>query len=130
MGSSRPIRILLYKTSLDGHWRGAAVVATALRDAGMEVVYGGVLNPEAAVNIAIQEAVDVIGLSIGGGYGIVENLMQRLAEKNLTPLIVAGGTVPPPDVLLLEKMGVSKVFPPGSRLDHIVEYIKSNIQKR
>ena len=117
MDSLRRIRVLLCKTSLDGHWRGLAVVAAALRDAGMEVIYGGILRPEQAVNIAIQEDVDVIGLSIGGGYGVIEQLMQKLSEKQLKPLMVAGGTIPPPDVPLLEKMGIHKVFSPGSKLN-------------
>jgi methylmalonyl-CoA mutase C-terminal domain/subunit len=130
MDSLRRIRVLLCKTSLDGHWRGLAVVAAALRDAGMEVIYGGILRPEQAVNIAIQEDVDVIGLSIGGGYGVIEQLMQKLSEKQLKPLMVAGGTIPPPDVPLLEKMGIHKVFSPGSKLNSIVDYIKENIQSR
>jgi methylmalonyl-CoA mutase C-terminal domain/subunit len=96
----------------------------------MEVIYGGILRPEQAVNVAIQEDVDVIGLSIGGGYGVIERLMQQLSEKHLKPLMVAGGTIPPPDVPLLEKMGIHKVFSPGSKLNSIVDYIKENIQSR
>lgn len=128
MERSRRIRVLLYKTSLDGHWRGASVVATTLRNAGMEVIYGGVLKPEDGVNIAMQEDADVIGLSIGGGYGVIEKLLVLLSDNNMAPLIVAGGTIPPPDIALLESMGVSKVFPPGSKLENIVSYIKDNVQ--
>jgi len=130
MDRSRRTRVLLFKTSLDGHWRGAAVVATALRDAGMEVIYGGILNPKQAANIAIQEDVDVIGLSVGGGYGVIQNLMELLSDKHCKALIVAGGTIPTPDIPLLEEMGISRVFPPGSKLDSIVSYIQDHVQNR
>lgn len=130
MKKSRRIRVLLFKTSLDGHWRGTAVVAAALRDAGMEVIYGGILNPEQAANIAVQEAVDVIGLSIGGGYGVIQRLLQILSDNNYKALIVAGGTIPTPDVPLLKQMGINRVFPPGSGLDVIVNYIQENVQNR
>jgi len=130
MDSSRHIRVLLCKTSLDYHWRGPAIVAAALRDAGMEVIYVGILRPEQAATTAMQEDVDVIGLSVGGGYGVIEQLIQKISEKHLKPLIVAGGTIPPPDIPLLEKMGIHKVFSPGSKLDSIVDYIKKNIQSR
>lgn len=104
------------------------MVAAALRDAGMEVVYGGILNPDQAANIAMQEAVDVIGLSIGGGYGVIEKLMHVLSEKKFSSLIIAGGTIPPPDVPLLEGMGIHKVFSPGTKLDTIVKYVQDNIR--
>jgi len=126
MNGARTIRVLLGKTSLDGHWRGLAVVSKALRDAGMEVIYAGVINPEQAASIAIQEDVDVVGLNIGGGYGVVKAILKNLAESDLDPLIVAGGTIPPPDVALLEDMGVHKVFVPGSNLDNIANYIREN----
>jgi methylmalonyl-CoA mutase C-terminal domain/subunit len=129
MQGSRKIRILIFKTSLDGHWRGIAVVSAALRDAGMEVIYGGVLNPDQAVTTAVQEDVDVIGLNIGGGYGVIETLLQTLSKRNLDPLIVAGGTIPRPDIPCLEEMGIDKVFPPGSSLDSIVNYIKGNAKR-
>ena len=130
MSSSRRIRVLLVKTSLDGHWRGLAIVSRALRDAGMEVVYGGFLNTEQAVSVALQEDVDVVGLNIGGGYGVVEAILKNVSEKNLRTLIVAGGAIPPPDIALLESMGINKVFPPGSSLDSIVTYIKENVRAR
>lgn len=130
MKTSRPIRVLLFRTSLDGHWRGIAVVASALRDAGMEVIYGGILNPEDAASVAIQEDVDVIGLSIGGGYGVIQKLLQVLAEHKFDSLIVAGGTIPPPDVPLLEGMGIHKVFSPGTALDTIVAYIRDKVRSR
>ncbi len=122
------IRVLTYTASLDGHWRGIAIVTTALRDAGMEVIYGGPLTPEEAANTAIQESVDVIGISIGGRYKVIERLLQLLSEKNFKPLIVAGGTIPPRDITMLEKLGVAKVFPPGSSLDSIVTYIRENVR--
>ena len=130
MENLKPIRVLLFKTSLDGHWRGVAVVAAALRDAGMEVIYGGVLNPEQAANVAIQEDVDVIGLSVGGGYGVIQQLLRQLSEKGFETLIIAGGTIPPPDVVHLEKMGIHKVFLPGSRLDSIVTYVQKEMRDR
>jgi len=128
MERSRKIRVLMLKSSLDGHWRGIAIVSAALRDAGMEVIYAGVLNPEQAAATAIQEDVDVIGLNIGGGYGVIQVLMQFLSERDFRPLIVAGGTIPAPDFPILEGMGIHKVFPPGSTLDSIVGYIGDNVK--
>lgn len=116
------------KTSLDGHWRGLAVVSQALRDAGMEVIYVGIINPDEAVAIAIQEGVDVVGFNIGGGYKIVETVLKKFAEMEMKPLIVAGGTIPPQDVAILEEMGVNKVFVPGSCLDDIVNYIREKVR--
>jgi methylmalonyl-CoA mutase C-terminal domain/subunit len=126
MAETKPIRVLTYTSSLEGHWRGIAVVTAALRDAGMEVIYGGPLTPEEAAKIAIQEDVDVVGISIGGRYKLVERLFQILKEKNFKPLVVAGGTIPPPDIQLLKEMGIAEVFPPGSRLDSIVNYIREH----
>ena len=130
MPEPKRIRILTYTASLEGHWRGIAVVTAALRDAGMEVIYGGPLNPEEAANIAIQEDVDVIGISVGGRYKVVERLFQLLAEKNFKPLVVAGGTIAPSDIPQLKKMGIKEVFPPGSNLNSIVNYIKENVPTR
>ena len=124
---TRPIRVLMVKTSMDGHWRGPAVVSTALRDAGMEVIYGGTMNAAQTATAAVQENVDVVGLNIGGSYEFVSLLIRMLSEKNFEPLIVAGGTIPPRDIPLLKEMGVAQVFPPGSRLDSIAEFIKSRI---
>lgn len=128
---TKPIKVLLAKTSMDGHWRGIAVVSKTLRDAGMEVVYCGVLSASQIIATAMQEDTDVIGLNIGGGYGVAEELMQLLAkEKDYKPLVVAGGTVPPADIPLFKQMGVSEVFPPGSRLDSIVDYIRSMVKAK
>ncbi|MCP4665272.1 MAG: methylmalonyl-CoA mutase [Deltaproteobacteria bacterium] len=119
-------RVLLAKPNLDGHWTGVAVVAMALRDAGMEVIYGGMLGAEEIVKTAIQEDVDVIGLSLGGRYQQVREFMERLRENKVENMVVvAGGTIPREDIPLLKEMGISEVFPPGSSLDAIVAYIET-----
>lgn len=126
----KPIRLLMAKTSLDGHWRGVYIVTMALRDAGMEVIYGGELDPYQIVQTAIQEDVDVIGLNICGRYYQIELIMQQLKEKGVEDmLVVAGGIVPPDDIPLLKKMGIAGVFPPGSTLPAIVSFIKQAVQK-
>ena len=125
---NRIIKVLMAKTALDGHWRGVYVVSMAMRDAGMEVIYGGDLNPYQIVETAIQEAVDVIGLNIGGRYHQIRIIMEQLKQKGVEDvLIVAGGTVPPDDIPLLKEMGVGEVFPPGSTLDSITSYIKEKV---
>lgn len=127
----KPVKVLMAKTSLDGHWRGIAMVSTALRDAGMEVIYAGELTAEQIVNAAVQEDVDVIGLNIGGRYGIVERSMALLRKKGLSNMVVvAGGTIPPEDIEVLIGMGVDGVFPPGSRLDDIVAFIEQRVYHR
>ncbi|MEE8174164.1 MAG: cobalamin-dependent protein [Dehalococcoidia bacterium] len=127
----KPVKVLMAKTSLDGHWRGIAMVSTALRDAGMEVIYAGELTAEQIVNAAVQEDVDVIGLNIGGRYAIVERSMALLREKGLSNMVVvAGGTIPPEDIEVLIGMGVDGVFPPGSRLDDIVAFIEQRVYHR
>lgn len=124
--NQKRIKVLIAKTSLDGHWIGVAVVATALRDAGMEVVYGGMMNPKEITEAAIQEDVDVIGLNIGCRYGQVRDLMQMLRDRNVEAIVVAGGTVPREDIPMLKEMGIIEVFPPGSSLDSIVKCIREN----
>ena len=127
----KPVKVLMAKTSLDGHWRGIAIVSTALRDAGMEVIYAGELTAEQIVNAAVQEDVDVIGLNIGGRYAIVERSMALLRKKGLSNMVVvAGGTIPPEDIEVLIGMGVDGVFPPGSRLDDIVAFIEQRVYHR
>lgn len=122
--------MLIAKTSLDGHWRGVYVVTMALRDAGMEVIYGGELDPYQIVQTAIQEGVDVIGLNLCGRYYQIELIMQQLKEKGVEDMpVVAGGIVPPDDIPLLKKMGIAEVFPPGSPLPAIVNFIKQVVQK-
>ena len=118
-------RILLAKPNLDGHWTGMAVVATALRDAGMEVIYGGMLSAEQIVTAAVQEDVDIIGLSLGGRLQQVRQVMGILKQEmveNIT--VIAGGTIPREDIPALKKMGISEVFPPGSSLEAIVKHIE------
>lgn len=127
---SKAIKVLMAKTSLDGHWRGVAVVATALRDAGMEVIYGGALTPQQIAEAAIQEDVDVIGLNIGGRYGVVERLMELLREREVRDvLIVAGGTIPDDDIPHLKELGIAEVFPPGSNTERIAQYIKEHARR-
>ena len=118
-------RILLAKPNLDGHWTGMAVVATALRDAGMEVIYGGMLSAEQIVTAAVQENVDIIGLSLGGRLQQVRQVMDLLEKElveNIT--VIAGGTIPREDIPALKEMGISEVFPPGSSLEAIVKHIE------
>ena len=127
----KPIKVLMAKTSLDGHWRGIAMVATALRDAGMEVIYAGELTAEQIINAAVQEDVDVIGLNIGGRYAIAERSIALLKEKGLSNMVVvAGGTIQPEDIDVLREMGMDGVFPPGSRLDDIVAFIEQRVYHR
>jgi len=127
---NKAIKVLMAKTSLDGHWRGVAVVATALRDAGMEVIYGGALTPQQIAEAAIQEDVDVIGLNIGGRYGVVERLMELLRERGVRDvLIVAGGTIPDDDIPHLKELGIAEVFPPGSSTVRIAEFIKEHARR-
>ncbi len=122
-------RILLAKPNLDGHWTGIAVVATGLRDAGMEVIYGGMLAAEEIITAAIQESVDVIGLSLGGGYQQVRQFMEILQQQDMgNILVIAGGTIPREDIPQLKKMGISEVFPPGSSLPAIVKFIESKVK--
>jgi len=118
-------RVLLAKPNLDGHWTGVAVVATALRDAGMEVIYGGMLGAGQIMTTAIQENVDVIGLSLGGRYQQVREFMDLFKKNKVENMIViAGGTIPREDIPMLREIGISEVFPPGSSLEAIVKYIE------
>ena len=125
---SHPIRVLVAKPGLDGHDRGAKIIARALRDAGMEVIYTGLRQtPEMIVNAALQEDVQVIGLSIlsGAHNAIVPRLMELLREKEMTDvLVVLGGIIPDEDAVELKRQGVAAVFQPGSSLDEIVTFIR------
>jgi methylmalonyl-CoA mutase C-terminal domain/subunit len=127
----KPIRVLIAKPGLDGHDRGAKVVAHALRDAGMEVIYTGLHQTvEQIVEAALQEDVDVIGLSIlsGAHLPLTEKLMTLLRENGLENLIVVvGGNVPRRDVETLEDLGVAAVFRTGSHFDDIVGFLKEGI---
>ena len=129
-----PIRVLVAKPGLDGHDRGAKVVARALRDAGMEVVYTGLRQtPEMIVNAALQEDVQVIGLSIlsGAHNAIVPRVMQLLREKGMSDVqVIVGGIVPDEDAAALKELGVAAVFQPGASLDAIVDFIRKNAGER
>lgn len=124
---SRPIRVLVAKIGLDGHDRGAKVIATALRDAGMEVIYTGLRQtPEMVVQAAIQEDVDVIGVSIlsGAHLTVFNKLTQLLKAENVNDiLITGGGIIPAQDIEALQQIGVGKIFTPGSNTSDIVSYI-------
>jgi methylmalonyl-CoA mutase, C-terminal domain len=128
---SHPIRVLVAKPGLDGHDRGAKVIARALRDAGMEVIYTGLRQtPEMIVNAALQEDVQVIGLSIlsGAHNAIVPRVMDLLREKDMTDVkVIVGGIVPDDDAAELRKLGVAEVFQPGASLDSIVNFIRGAV---
>ena len=129
--TTRRVRVLIVKTSLDGHWRGVAAVTTALRDAGMEVIYGGMQSSEQIAQTVLQEDVDVVGLNIGGRYGHIRELMQILQKERLSDLlVVAGGNVPRDDIPELKEMGIAGVFPPGSALRDIVAFVTENAPVR
>ncbi len=132
MNSSRKtIRVLLAKTSLDGHWRGVATVASAFKDAGMEVVYGGQATAQQIVQAAIQEDVDVIGLNIGGRFGHVGEMIRMLKEKGMDDiLVIAGGPLLKEDIPELKQLGVAEVFPSGSKTKEIVAYVLENVSRR
>ena len=128
---SRPSRVLVAKPGLDGQDRGAKVIARALRDAGMEVIYTGLRQtPEMIVNAALQEDVQVIGLSIlsGAHNAIVPRVLELLREKGMEDVkLIVGGIVPDEDAEALKQQGVAAVFQPGSSLDSIVNFIRSAV---
>src|SRR3954452_4589145 len=124
-----PIRVLVAKPGLDGHDRGAKVIARALRDAGMEVIYTGLWQtPEMIVNAGLQEDVQVIGLSIlsGAHNAIVPRVMELLRERDMGDVkVVVGGIIPDEDAEALKRDGVAAVFQPGASLDAIVSFIRA-----
>lgn len=132
MGSSRKIRVLIAKPGLDGHDRGAKVVARALRDAGMEVIYTGLhQTPEQIVQAALQEDVDVIGLSILSGahmtlFPKVMSLLKKNNAENI--LVIGGGIIPDEDKKRLKKKGVSAIFGPGINTTDIVKFIQEKVK--
>ena len=127
------IRVLVAKPGLDGHDRGAKVIARALRDAGMEVIYTGLRQtPEQIVNAALQEDVDAVGLSIlsGAHMHLFPRIMELMHEKKLDDIMVfAGGIIPDQDIPKLKEIGITEVFPPGSSLQEISEFVKSHARK-
>lgn len=126
--NKRPLRVLVAKVGLDGHDRGAKVVATALRDAGMEVIYTGLRQtPEMVVNSALQEDVDAIGISIlsGAHMTVFPRVLQLMKAKGLNDiLLTGGGIIPDADMEELKKMGVGKLFPPSADTHEIAQYIR------
>ncbi len=134
MAEERKIRVVVAKPGLDGHDRGAKVIARALRDAGMEVIYTGLRQtPEMIVNAALQEDVDVIGLSIlsGAHNAIVPRVMELLQQHKIEDvLVLVGGIIPDQDVPLLKENGVAAVFQPGTAMDEIIQFIRQNIKPR
>ena len=131
MSNDRKIRVLVAKPGLDGHDRGAKVIARALRDAGMEVIYTGLRQtPEMVVTASLQEDVDVIGLSIlsGAHNAIVPRVLQLLRERDMADVrVIVGGIVPDADAESLKQQGVAAVFQPGASLDAIVGFIRANV---
>ncbi len=129
----RPIRVLVAKVGLDGHDRGAKVIAASLRDAGMEVIYTGLRQtPEMVVNAALQEDVDAIGVSIlsGAHNTVFPKILQLLKDKEMDDvLLTGGGIIPEDDMKALNKMGVGKLFSPGATTTEIAEYIKEWVKE-
>jgi methylmalonyl-CoA mutase, C-terminal domain len=132
--NGNPIRVLVAKPGLDGHDRGAKIIARALRDAGMEVIYTGLRQtPEMIVHAAVQEDVDCIGLSIlsGAHNVIVPRVLTLLQERGAADiLVVLGGTIPQQDIAGLKAQGVAEVFGPGTPLENTVAFIRSHIKPR
>ncbi len=131
MGSTGPVRIVGAKPGLDGHDRGAKVVARALRDAGVEVIYTGLhQTPEQIVETAIQEDADAVGLSVlsGAHMTLFKRVIDLLAERDAADIVVfGGGIIPEGDIALLDDMGVAKVFRPGATTHEIVDWVHSNL---
>jgi methylmalonyl-CoA mutase, C-terminal domain len=127
------IRVLLAKPGLDGHDRGVKVIARALRDAGMEVIYTGLRQtPEMVVSAAVQEDVDAIGLSIlsGAHMTLFPRVVELAREAGLDDVIIfGGGIIPDEDIPKLKQKGVSEVFTPGARMEEIVEFIRNNSRR-
>jgi methylmalonyl-CoA mutase C-terminal domain/subunit len=129
----RPIRVLVAKVGLDGHDRGAKVIATSLRDAGMEVIYTGLRQtPEMVVNAALQEDVDAIGVSIlsGAHMTVFPKIIELLKQKNMNDvLLTGGGIIPEDDMKVLIEMGTGKLFAPGTTTTEIASYIKDWVKE-
>jgi len=134
MDSARKIRILVAKPGLDGHDRGARVIARAYRDAGFEVVYTGLhQTPEQIVAAAVQEDVDLIGLSVlsGAHMSLFKRVLELLkANKADDVAVIGGGIIPEEDIPKLKKLGIKEIFLPGTSLDKIVGWVKDNVKPR
>ena len=131
---NRPIRVLVAKVGLDGHDRGAKVIASFLRDAGMEVIYTGLRQtPEMVVNSALQEDADVIGISIlsGAHMTVFPKIMDLLKTNKMDDVLVTGGgIIPEDDIQKLNTLGVGKLFPPGTDTRFIVDYIQAEVKTK
>ena len=134
MPTEHKIRVLVAKPGLDGHDRGAKVIARALRDAGMEVIYTGLRQTaEMVVNASLQEDVDVIGLSIlsGAHNAIVPRVMDLMKQHKMDDvLVLVGGIIPDQDIPALKEMGVAGIFQPGTPMEDIVKFIRENVKPR
>jgi methylmalonyl-CoA mutase C-terminal domain/subunit len=130
---NRPVRILVAKVGLDGHDRGAKVIATALRDAGMEVIYTGLRQtPEMVVNAALQEDVDAIGVSIlsGAHMTVFPRIIELMKINNMNDvLLTGGGIIPENDRSKLTELGVGQLFPPGTPMEEITQYIQRWVEE-
>ncbi|MGI6066687.1 MAG: cobalamin B12-binding domain-containing protein [Bacillota bacterium] len=130
--SDKKIRVLVAKPGLDGHDRGAKVIAQALRDAGMEVIYTGLRQtPEAIVETAVQEDVQVIGLSIlsGAHLALFPPVIELLKEQGVNDvLVIGGGIIPDDDIPALKEAGISEIFTPGTSTQDIIDYINANVK--
>jgi methylmalonyl-CoA mutase C-terminal domain/subunit len=131
---NKTIRVLVAKPGLDGHDRGAKIVARALRDAGMEVIYTGLRQtPEQIVTAALQEDVDAVGISIlsGAHNTIVPRIMEMMKEKGLSDvLVMVGGIIPEPDVAYLKSLGVAEIFLPGTSTEDTIQFIRNHVKVR
>jgi methylmalonyl-CoA mutase C-terminal domain/subunit len=129
----RPIRVLIAKPGLDGHDRGAKVIARALRDAGMEVIYTGLRQtPEQIVAAAVQEDVDVVGMSIlsGAHNYLFPRVVELLKEQGVDDvLIIGGGVIPDEDIPGLKEAGIAEIFTPGANTKDMIEFIKANLKR-
>ena len=127
---ARKIRVVIAKPGLDGHDRGAKIIARALRDAGMEVIYTGLhQTPEQIVETAIQEDADAVGISIlsGAHMTLVPRILDGLKENGIEDVVVVvGGTIPKPDVIALKEQGVAEIFTPGAPVSEIVDFLRAN----
>ncbi|HPJ13097.1 MAG TPA: cobalamin B12-binding domain-containing protein [Caldisericia bacterium] len=128
---NKPIRVLIAKPGLDGHDRGAKIIARALKDAGMEVIYTGIKQtPESIARTALQEDIDVLGLSIlsGAHNHLFPEIMKHLHQHKLDHiLVIAGGIIPKDDIPFLQEIGIKAIYPPGSSLEDIVSFIRTNV---
>ncbi|WP_405592884.1 cobalamin B12-binding domain-containing protein [Streptomyces sp. NBC_01190] len=133
MGVSGPIRVVVAKPGLDGHDRGAKVIARALRDAGMEVIYTGLhQTPEQVVDTAIQEDADAIGLSIlsGAHMTLFAKVLELLKERDAADILVfGGGIIPEADIPLLKELGVAAIFTPGATTVSVVDWVNANVRQ-